>query len=49
MPRYGAPTVGLAYSQDPDGTTVYPISLADDATTFIGGFRFTSAFGATLS
>jgi hypothetical protein len=31
-----ASTVGLAYSQDPDGTTAYPISLAEDATTFLG-------------
>ena len=35
-PRYDASTVGLAYSQDPDGTTVYPIALADGATTFLG-------------
>ena len=35
-PRYDTSTIGLAYSQDPDGTTVYPISLADDATTFLG-------------
>ena len=35
-PRYDASTVGLAYSQDPDGTTVYPLALADDATTFLG-------------
>ena len=35
-PRYDTSTVGLAYSQDPDGTTVYPIVLADDATTFLG-------------
>ncbi len=35
-PRYDTSTVGLAYSQDPDGTTVYPMALADDATTFLG-------------
>ena len=35
-PRFDASTVGLAYSQDPDGTTVYPMALADDATTFLG-------------
>ena len=35
-PRYDTSTVGLAYSQDPDGTTVYPLALADDATTFLG-------------
>ena len=35
-PRYDASTVGLAYSQDPDETTVYPLALADDATTFLG-------------
>jgi hypothetical protein len=42
-PRYDASTVGLAYSQDPDGTTVYPLALAGyplalagDATTFLG-------------
>ena len=35
-PRYDTSTVGLAYSQDPDGTTVHPIALADDATTFLG-------------
>ena len=36
-PRYDTSTVGLAYSQDPDGTTVYPLALAADATTFLGG------------
>ena len=35
-PRYDTSTIGLAYSQDPDGTTLYPISLAGDATTFLG-------------
>jgi hypothetical protein len=35
-PRYDTSTVGLAYSQDPDGTTVYPLALAGDATTFLG-------------
>ncbi len=35
-PRYDTSTIGLAYSQDPDGTTVYPMALADDATTFLG-------------
>ena len=35
-PRYDASTVGLAYSQDPDGTTVYPLALVDDSTTFLG-------------
>ncbi len=35
-PRYDTTTVGLAYSQDPDGTTVYPLALADEATTFLG-------------
>ena len=35
-PRYDTSTVGLAYSQDPDGTTVYPLALSDDATTFLG-------------
>ena len=35
-PRYDTSTIGLAYSQDPDGTTVYPFALADDATTFLG-------------
>ena len=35
-PRYDAATVGLAYSQDPDGTTAYTLALADDATTFLG-------------
>ena len=35
-PRYDTPTVGLAYSQDPDGTKAYPISLAEDATPFLG-------------
>ncbi len=35
-PRFDASTVGLAYSLDPDETTVYPLALADDATTFLG-------------
>jgi hypothetical protein len=35
-PRYDASTIGLAYSQDPDETTVYPMAPADDATTFLG-------------
>jgi len=35
-PRFDASTVGLAYSLDPDETTVYPRALADDATTFLG-------------
>jgi hypothetical protein len=35
-PRYDTSTVGLAYSQDPDGTTVYPLALADETTTFLG-------------
>jgi hypothetical protein len=35
-PRYDTSTVGLAYSQDPDGTTVYPLALAGDTTTFLG-------------
>jgi hypothetical protein len=35
-PRYDTSTIGLAYSQDPDGTTIYPLALADDATTFLG-------------
>lgn len=35
-PRYDAATVGLAYSQDLDGTTAYTMALADDATTFLG-------------
>ena len=35
-PRYDTSTIGLAYSQDPDGTTVYPLALADDATAFLG-------------
>ena len=35
-PRYDTSTVGLAYSQVPDETTVYPIALAGDATTFLG-------------
>ena len=34
-PRYDTTTVGLAYSQDPDGTTVYPLALSDEATTFL--------------
>ena len=35
-PRYDTSTIGLAYSQDPDETTIYPLALADDATTFLG-------------
>ena len=35
-PRYDTSTVGLAYSQDPEGTTVHPLALAGDATTFLG-------------
>jgi hypothetical protein len=34
-PRYDTTTVGLAYSQDPDGTTVYPLALSNEATTFL--------------
>ena len=35
-PRYDTTTVGLAYSQVPDETTVYPMAVAGDATTFVG-------------
>src|SRR6185437_12286567 len=35
-PRFDTTTIGLAYSQDPDETTIYPLALADDATTFLG-------------
>ena len=35
-PRYDTSTIGLAYSQDPGGTTVYPFFLADDATALLG-------------
>jgi hypothetical protein len=35
-PRYDASTIGLAYSQDPDETTFYPMAPADDATTVLG-------------
>ena len=35
-PRYDTSTIGLAYSQDPEGTTVYPMALVDNATTFLG-------------
>ena len=35
-PRYDTSTIGLAYSQDPDETTVHPMALAGDATTFLG-------------
>lgn len=35
-PRYDTSTIGLAYSQDPDGTAVHPIFPAGDATTFRG-------------
>ena len=35
-PRYDTTTVGLAYSQVPDETTVYPLAVAGDATTFLG-------------
>jgi hypothetical protein len=34
-PRYDTSTLGLAYSQDPDGTTVHPLALAGDATTYL--------------
>ncbi len=37
-PRYDASTVGLAYSQDPEETTIY--ALADDATTFLDANSF---------
>ena len=35
-PRYDTSTIGLAYSQDLDGTTAYQLALADDATAFLG-------------
>ena len=35
-PRYDTSTIGLAYSQDLDGTTDYQLALADDATAFLG-------------
>jgi hypothetical protein len=35
-PRYDTSTIGLAYSHDPDGTTVYPFFSADDTTTPLG-------------
>ena len=35
-PRFDTSTIGLAYSQDPDGTMVYQPALADDATAFFG-------------
>jgi hypothetical protein len=35
-PRFDTSTIGLAYSLDPDGTTVYPLALAVDTTTFFG-------------
>ena len=35
-PRFDTSTIGLAYSLDPDGTTVYPLALAVDPTTFFG-------------
>ena len=35
-PRYDTSTIGLAYSHDPDGTTLYPFFPADDATAFLG-------------
>jgi len=35
-PRYDATTVGLAYSQVPDATVIHPLTLADDATAFLG-------------
>ena len=35
-PRYDTSTIGLAYSQVLDGTTVYQLALADDASTFLG-------------
>ncbi len=34
-PRYDTSTIGLAYSQDLDGTTAYQLALADDATAFL--------------
>ena len=35
-PRYDTCTIGLAYSQVPDGTSLYPMALVDNATTFLG-------------
>ena len=35
-PRYDTSTIGLAYSQDPEETTLYPTALVDNATTFLG-------------
>jgi hypothetical protein len=35
-PRFDTSTIGLAYSLDPDGTTIYPLALAVDTTTFFG-------------
>ena len=35
-PRYDTSTIGLAYSQVPDGTSLYPMALVDHATTFLG-------------
>jgi len=39
-PRYDTSTIGLAYSQDPDETTIYsaayPTAVAGEATTFFG-------------
>ena len=34
-PRYDTSTIGLAYSQDLEGTTAYQLALADDATAFL--------------
>ena len=39
-PRFDASTVGLAYSLDPDVTTVYPLALADDVTALVGPADF---------
>ena len=39
-PRFDTSTIGLAYSQDPDDTMIYPaaypMALADEATTLLG-------------
>jgi uncharacterized membrane protein YgcG len=39
-PRFDASTIGLAYSQVHDGTTDYPLVLADDATFFLDANPF---------
>jgi hypothetical protein len=39
-PRFDAFTVGLAYSQVHDGTTDYPLVMADDATIFVDANPF---------